>query len=162
MEIQVIKAGKVYKEGKYEKFELEYSRDGKSQTRKLANVADSKPVFFALKDAQEGDVFEIEMKKEGQFWNWVGAESKGSGKPAASGKASSAPVKTSTYETSEERTMRQLYIARQSSISSAVNALGAGKAEDEYLDLAQAFVDFVYNGRGDGKNVQETDDFQEE
>lgn len=162
MEIQVIKVGKVYKEGKFEKVDLTYSRDGKEQTRKLVNVADSKPVFFALKDAQEGDVFEIEMKKEGQFWNWVGAESKGASRPAASGKASSAPVKTSTYETSEERLIKQLHIARQSSIGYAVNALGEGKTEDEYLDLAQAFVDFVYNGRGGGKDVQETDDFQEE
>lgn len=160
MEIQVIKAGRVYKEGKYEKFELEYSRDGKSQTRKLANVADSKPVFFALKDAQEGDVFEIEMKKEGQFWNWVGAESKGGSKPAASGKASSAPVKTSTYETSEERAMRQLYIARQSSLSTAAAMLGQGASPEAVIAAATKFVDFVYSGAVDQQGTD--DDFQEE
>lgn len=142
MQIEIIEAGKPYKDGKYFKMALKYNRDGKDQERKLVAVGDSKDTFNILKDAQPGEVYEIEIKKDGDFYNWVGAV-KTDAKPAVS----TARAAKSTFETPEERATRQLHIARQSSLAQAVaySAYANPKATvAEILKTAQTFVDFVY------------------
>ena len=48
-------------------------------------------------------------------------------------------------ETKEERAARQVYIIRQSSLSTAVELLGQGKSVDEVIKVAKQFETYVFD-----------------
>lgn len=106
-----------------------------------------------LSNLTAGQKFVMEKVKEGDFWKVLTvlpddgsaaptqASTGGTAKPVASPK--------STYETPEERAQKQLYIIRQSSLSSAialVAALGDKKATPQSV-IAQAklFEGYVFD-----------------
>lgn len=130
------------------KLDLNYSQGGKDTSRKLVRIGDTTDTFDVIKDAKRGDTFDIEMIKKGEFWNWVKATKVEGGAQVTH----STPQSTtkSTYETSEERKQRQLYIARQSCIGYAVNLLNVDQGKTkrvtvkEVIETAQEFVDYVY------------------
>lgn len=147
--------------GSYQKLEVSYKDDqGKTATRSIMDfVKDSKPAFTALVDAKYGDSYNISMVKQPgkdgkEYWVWTNAtkgaaDAKGSSVPASAGSGASTTPK-GNWETAEERAARQVYIIRQSSISSAIAALvvGAKKSPEaaEILTLAKKFEDFVFKG----------------
>lgn len=100
---------------------------------------------------------------------WLAANKLGNGAPAIGVQSQAAtPVAaktTSTYETSEERAKKQVYIIRQSSISAAINLLGTGAktpaAISLVLDTAKAFEDYVFGVEALGK-IPELDDFPDD
>lgn len=147
MQIEITSVGAVYTDKKLEKMELHYNRDGKPTKRLLVNVAYSKEVFAKLRGASVGDKYEIELKKDGEFWNWVGANKISSDYVAApaGGKAATSTAK-SPYETSEERAARQVYIVRQSSISNAITvALSRGdQSTAGIIAIAKQFEAYVF------------------
>lgn len=104
-------------------------------------------VFNILKDLPRNTTVDVEITQEGQYKNWSKVTPVTADvveKPAAS----TGRVIGSNYETPAERAARQVYIVRQSSISSAVELLKTGAkappTTEEVLRVAQEFVDFVF------------------
>jgi len=148
---------------KYDKAEVVYSFNGQNRTQKLMSF--SNPAIFAqVRKMVSGETYDVEVvKNEAGFNSWAKIVAV-SGEPApgvaASGdKPTTGRTNVSTYETAEERKIKQMYIIKQSSISSAIEYLRSfEKPEDIGIDAvintAQQFVDFVYGN-------QEADLFQE-
>jgi len=141
--------------------------DEKGENRTKPLMSFSNPaVFEALKDASQGDKFEIKVVKEGEYWNWSAASKvTADSAPGAAKAVSGGKVVGSNYETADERKVKQLYIIKQSSISNAIEFVKYSQRDGvepytvgDILDIAQQFVDFVYGndseevGSMDGAN----------
>lgn len=139
--------------GTYTELQVAYKNLGKNgavEGKKIMSFS-NKDVFANLQKATNGQVFEITTVKEGEYWQWSKVEEVNnsststafsSNKPASS--ASLTPK--STYETTEERALRQKLIVRQSSISSAIETLKVDKKQvdvNEVLKAAQVYYDWV-------------------
>lgn len=149
MQIEILKAGEVRKEGKYFKFELTYSRDGKPSNRTLVAVGDTKPVFEVLKDSKQGEVYEIDLRKDGEYYNWIGCTKgealavKGTS-PVPAGTTSTSSFKsTNTYETPDERAKKQVYIARMSALAQAVSICDKDEPPEDIIEVAKVFESYI-------------------
>lgn len=146
-------AGKPYKA-----LEVAYKNEqGQIASKKIMEF--DKVLLKPFLSFKKGDVVEVNSVKEGDYWQWKsavlagssggGTESYDSPKPVAA----TAAVGKNSYETSEERAAKQVFIIRQSSISAAVNLLGSGaKAPANLsvvLDTAKAFEDYVLGKSGE-------------
>lgn len=137
----------------YYKAIVVYTSGGKNSTKQIMSFANPQ-VYAAIKDATPGSEWEVDVKKEGDFYNWVAAKPAGGSESAAPRPAAAAAIggKTapSTYETADERRIKQMYIIKQSSIANAIEMLTSGNGvlgTDDIptvLSVAQQFVDFVY------------------
>ena len=145
---------------KYDKAEVVYSFNGQNRTQKLMSF--SNPAIFAqVRKMVSGETYDVEVvKNEAGFNSWakiVAASNEAA--PAVSGdKPTAGCTNVSTYETAEERKIKQMYIIKQSSISNSLDYWKLQDAKpqfDEVLRIAQEFVDFVYGN-------QEADLFQED
>lgn len=144
--------------GTYEGWELVYRTDDnqvKTVAKPVQGLKFNPGLAEGLRNLKPGDPFVMVMEKNGQYWE-VKEVSKGSPKaPEPSGHVAApsgtpATGRASTYETAEERAKKQVFIIRQSSLSNAVSYFSLGKKAvtvEEVLDVAQAFEDFVLNGR---------------
>lgn len=136
----------------YQVASVVHTANGKNSTKKIMSFT-APAVFNSVKDATSGSNWDVELKKEGDYWNWVGIKPLDGGSEATaprSGAVAARPT-TSTYETPEERKIKQMYIIKQSSISNAIDFMKANGRNDftvdEVTDVAQEFVDFVYGQR---------------
>jgi len=78
----------------------------------------------------------------------VRVETNQSASPAPASK-SAGRVTGSNYETSDERTARQLLIVRQSSVTAALKYFEQTEADvsrNDVIELAEFFKDYVYQG----------------
>ena len=125
---------------------------GKVESKKLFGFGANKPAFEALTGAAQGSSFDITVSKNDAGYNdWTSCKPAGATAPAtpsSTGQVNEAKVQVkSTYETPEERAKKQVYIIRQSSISSAISALGVGAksapTSDAVLQLADVFFQWV-------------------
>lgn len=157
----------------YEVAEVNYLREGKPETRKIVSFSNP-DVFKTLSNLTEFPVdVNVVLRKDGSFWNWVKIEIAGketnnakkeevaapeASRPSQRSATQSAPfrqgrVTGSNYETPEERARRQVYIIRQSSITSAIAFLAARNPKgfdvpvEEVLKLASQFENFVMTPR---------------
>ena len=144
--------------GPYQVVEVAYknlSFNGKVESKKLMPFGAGKDTAITMQSAKPSDVYEIEVVKNDKGYNdWVKAV-KGSA-PAAGGQVSkSAPgsphASTATskggWETPEERAKKQVYIIRQSSLSTAVAALKTDKnvlKAEEIIGLAKQLESYVF------------------
>lgn len=148
--------------GGYNVAEVTYTSNGKNSNKKIFSFANP-AVFDAVKSAVSGASYEVEVKKNGEYWDWVAV--KPAGDTLAREPLKAAPtggkVVGSTYETADERKVKQLYIIKQSSISNAIELLSVGQktppAVADVLSTAQQFVDFVY-GNNDGDLFEQPND----
>lgn len=146
--------------GSYQVLEVDYKEvnGGKVGSKKIMSfVQTSKPAFDVLSTASPGETYEVGMVKEAgrdgkEYWVFNSA-TKGTGaaaQTATQGNSGTATVAKGNWETSEERAKKQIYIIRQSSISSAISALAVGSKTpakpDEILSLAKRFEDYVFDG----------------
>lgn len=130
----------------------------KVESKKL-NPFGNKSVYDTLKSAKTGDFFDVSrVKNDAGFWDWTDIKPiDGSNAPAASVASSGSktvPTPKSTYETPEERALRQIYIVRQSSIGHAIETLKTDKKSpepDDVLALASKYESFVF-----GQQLQQT------
>lgn len=147
----------------YEKLDLAYKNltyQGKVEGKNLMPFGANAAAFKALRDAPAGSVFDITVQKNDQGYNdWLAAtpvSGEAVGAPAPTNAPSSvysgntsktAPARTSTYETPEERAAKQVYIVRQSSLSTAVAALSVGSKSalkaDDVIAFANQLADYV-------------------
>jgi hypothetical protein len=166
IEIEVISVGNPSfvktARGGYNTLEVAYknlSFSGKVEGKKLVDFT-NQALFNEIKALQQGEKVVVTQQKgeEDKYWNWVSI-GKGAEAPAQQSLPSTEVTKsettyragrTSTYETSEERARRQIYIVRQSSISAAIaylegnKLLDGGKLQD-VLDVAKQFEQYVLN-----------------
>ena len=124
VQIEVV-AVKPYTEGKHNKMKLTYERDGTTTARTLVAIGKTEEVMNVLKDANTGDVYNINMEKssDDKFWNWIGAEKVTEETKTQTTKAVTKPAtyeKKNTYETPEERASKNLSICRQNALTNAV------------------------------------------
>jgi hypothetical protein len=156
--------------GSYQVADVAYKNNsfqGKIEGKKVMSFGATEGAFKTLVDGAVGVTFDVEyvqtQGKDGKTYNnWVkmtkatgAAQSAGDAVPAAmSQKGAMIGGSTrSTYETPEERAIKQVYIVKQSSISAAVNTLsvGAKKLEPtDVLKLAQEYTDFVFGKKSAG------------
>jgi hypothetical protein len=143
---QVTKTAK----GQYQAIEVSYKNEqGQIQGKKLMSFSNP-TVFKAIQEFAKGDILNVEATKDDQgYWQWKavqksdGTEPVKTSAPAGSG----GRVTGSNYETPEERAKRQVYIVRQSSISSAIDLLksnGNDVKVDNVLAVAKQLEAFVF------------------
>jgi hypothetical protein len=121
--------------GSYQSLEIAYkdlSNSGKVSAKKLMSFT-NKPVFETMALAKPTEVYDVEMVKNDKgYWDWTkvtkGTGTSVSGVTAARGQSAAvgatAPSKGG-WETPEERAKKQIYIVRQSSLSTAASVLTA-------------------------------------
>lgn len=132
--------------GSYQVAEVAYKdiKDGKVNGKKIMSFA-AKEAFKVLSAAKQGEKYDVGLEKDDKgYWQWTTMAPAGSAPAASTGNASP----RSTYETPEERTKKQDFIIRQSSLANAIALLKTEKAipkPEEVLELAEQFVKFVYN-----------------
>lgn len=152
MQIVLLKVPVPKLDGKYQKMDVLFERDGKPNKRKVVAIGKSKDIFPVLTSGKEGDVFDIDLEKEdgSEFWNWVGARLAVLSAATSEVKAAYVASKN-TYETPEERARKQVYITRHGALNTAVEYLTAqGKkfSEKEVMDTASLFASFVFQTNG--------------
>lgn len=150
---EVNKEFKTKGKGKWSELQVTYTDNGKNFSKKIMSFQNP-AVFEALQDAKQGDLFDVTVTKDGEYYNWSSAK-KVDKEVVAAGAAPNPPssgrVLGSNYETADERKLKQLYIIKQSSISNAIEFAKMRTPEEEpytpgdILTLAQQFVDFVYS-----------------
>jgi hypothetical protein len=154
MQIQIITTTletKPTAKGSYQQLEVVFKNltfQGKVESKKLMSFGAGAPSFKVLSTAVGGTIYDIAVVKNDKGFNdWTTATpSDGSAPEPAATTASSTGYATktttspkSTYETPEERALRQVLIVRQSSISSAVSLLAVGgKAPLKVSDVVSA------------------------
>jgi hypothetical protein len=130
----------------YEQAEVVYKNErGEAKTWKLVSFSNPQ-VFETLKNSKSGEQYEITITKDGEYSKWSSATLSDGTAPAAVGTpANPAPAKTagSTYETKEERALKQRLIVRQSSLAQAV-ALLPDSDVISILEVADRFAAWVY------------------
>ena len=132
---QIAKSNKPYQQLEVAYKNLTFS--GKIESKKLMPFGAQKAAFDALANAATGSVFEVTVVKNDAGYNdWTAINQAAPGSVAAQGSINGAgnakatggntvQVK-STYETPEERSKKQVYIIRQSSLSAAIGSLSVG------------------------------------
>lgn len=138
------------KGGKYKVANVVYDFKGDTRTQKVVSFANPE-VFKTVQELTPGTLVDVEVGKNEQgYIQWITVK-KATDAPAPSLPAESpkSGKYVSTYETPEERALKQLYIIRQSSIANAITTLSVniGKEKldpDNVIDIAEKYVEFVY------------------
>ena len=128
----------------YQSIEVTY-KDEQGQVKNKKIMSFSNPsVFNHIKGLAKGDQINLRTEKDANgYWQWTGI---GGDTPVAqeTKPATGGRVTGSNYETKEERAQRQIYIIRQSSISSAVELLGTGAKTADVIATAKEFEAYVF------------------
>jgi hypothetical protein len=132
----------------YQSIEVTYKNDqGQVANKKLMSFSNPS-VFNHIKGLAKGDSLNVQTEKDANgYWQWTGiggdnavATETKQATPATGGR-----VTGSNYETKEERAARQVYIIRQSSLSTAVELLGQGKSVADVIATAKEFEAYVFS-----------------
>lgn len=153
LDAQVSKVAKRDGKGTYEVCEVKYTNidTEKQGSYKIVGFGPNASVFETFKDAKEDDCFDVTVKKEGNYFNWVAVEAM-SGAPIPAKASGATPAPRSNFETPDERAMRQVYIARQSSLDRALeiqkqeNPKGGHVDRLQLIKDAEYLVDYIMNG----------------
>ena len=134
----------------YQEIELMFKDDtGKPNTKKIMSF--NQDLYRSVQGLQRGAVISVERKKNDKtgYWDWISFYTGDSRVAQPESKAASPATRVtgSNYETKEERAARQVMIVRQSSISSAVAALGVGGKTpvdaQQVIDYAKRLESYV-------------------
>lgn len=142
--IETVSKGK----SQYQKAVVSYTYNGENRTQNIMSFAN--PTVFKEVQGLVGKEVEVSLTKNAQGYNeWSSIKSADSvtGLPVTR-------VSGSNYETPEERARRQVYIIKQSSLSTAVEILKASDAEvsvDSVIELADKLTDWVLGSSLEGE-----------
>ena len=137
--------------GGYSMLTVTYKSNGRIAEKKIMSFVNPS-VFEGVKGLGKGDVREVTSVKNEKsgYWDWIAVGAEGSVAPpsaTASSPTATTRVTGSTYETKEERAVKQRYIVRQSSISNAIASLGSNlgvlKSKD-VIKLAKDYEEYVF------------------
>jgi hypothetical protein len=146
----------------YQSLEVTYKNEqGQAQSKKLMSFSNPQ-VFKAAQTWEKGTQVNVSTEKDANgYWQWTGLGGDtvvADNKPAATG-GNSTRVTGSNYETKEERAARQVYIIRQSSISSAIDLLKDSKPTVEgVLEVAKQFEDYIFAQKTGVDAINDLDD----
>lgn len=150
--------------GKYRQAIVEYTTaEGKAEKKNVMSFKD-KTLYATLSSAKQGETYDVTLGKNDKgYWEFTKAE-KANG---SASKATASPTPKSTYETPEERAARQIYIIRQSSLSTAVSILSVGAKGvkvNDVLATAKQLENYVLGKEPQDEveiNAIPSDDFSE-
>jgi len=153
MIIEIIQVS-VEDKGKYKKADVIYkTSEGKVTNKVVVSFGVSESVFKKLQEAKNGTSYEVTTQKNDKgYWDWTDiSEATKEAQITMATKPTGNTSPKSTYETAEERALRQVLIVRQSSLSNAVAffALNPKKvpAPQEVLEIATMFEEYVFGKR---------------
>ena len=142
--------------GTYQDAEVAFKNNtyqGKVEGKSVRSLGAKEAAFKVLATAQPGETYEVQVvKNEKGFNDWVSLQKSQPGVaapnvPTVQSKSSGATAAPrSTYETPEERAKKQVYIIRQSSVSSAIAIHSVGAKTlglDPVLDTAKRIETYV-------------------
>jgi hypothetical protein len=133
---------------RYQVANVSYTYNGDAKTQKIMSF--SNPDVFKKVQEFVGKEVSVETVESNGYKNWskleLVADAPNSGAAPGRSVAPGQVISKSTYETPEERKVKQLYIIRQSSITNAINRAAQHPDPNsiDVLALAQMYVDFVY------------------
>jgi hypothetical protein len=138
----------------YRVFKLNYSVDQQSRDK---DIMEFSPVFKILKGAQPGELYNIDATKNSAgYVDWNNATKAGEGAPTGASEVREVSKK-GTWETPEERALKQQSIIRQSCLANSLKYY-EGRFEaitpEQVMGLAATFVEWV--------NATGGDDFQDD
>lgn len=167
MQIQILSINMITvptAKGSYQKADTAYKNltfQGKVEGKQIFSFGATADSFKTLSTAQPGEVYEVTVVKNDKgYLDWVkmtkavaGEASPTTPAPAGSqksvGLATASPAGRSTYETPEERAIKQVYIVRQSSLSTAERLLSVGAkappAVEKVIETARKLEDYVFS-----------------
>lgn len=159
------------KNGGYDKAEVAYKgEDGKVSGKNLVSF-NAPDAFNVIKEAKNGDVLDVTAEKDAKgYWQWTKVVKLDATQVAAqqASPAKSTPATASpknTYETPEERAIKQMYIVRQSAINAAIATLNpASNTEfsvEDVLQVAKTYEQFVYR-KADEEKPSFSGDFKDD
>ena len=139
--------------GKYKIAVIEYqNQEGRNEKKNVVSFG-NKTLYATLSSAKQGQVFDVKLNKnEKGYWEFTEA-TKSEGGNSSPTRSAASPAPRSNFETPEERAQRQVFIIRQSSLSTAVNILSVGAKSikvDDVLATAKQLEDYVF-GKAQGK-----------
>ena len=123
-----------------------------------------------LSNCKPNDTIVIVKEKKGEFWNVMSIRKEGAvssipnnNTPASDtgGTAKSYASPKSTYETSDERALRQVLIVRQSALNYAIATLSVGAkslTKEAVMTLADQYVAYVMQTKFDDGTMDNMDD----
>jgi len=152
-EVSSQKKGKSF----WKQYELEYTGDQGDKKRTMRSFEGDGKAFNEILNMEVGDVVDVSVKKEGDYWVWTGATK------VNKASAASAPTTTKggSWETAEEREWNRIRIGRQAALNTAVAILkNDGKALDlaVVIDVAAQLEDWVQ--RSDDPSMFQQEDIQ--
>ncbi len=159
------KTGKMYQIA-----ELAYKNNsfgGKVEGKKVTEYSKA---WKAVAESNVGDTFDVTTEKNGQYVEWVQLSRAGAATPMPKEPKEGQLAQTdgfkakSSFETAEERAKKQVYIIRQSSLSSAIATLSVGAKAvkvDDVLSLAKQYETYVIEGLNNSGFDDMTNDLQE-
>lgn len=155
--ITILKAEVVKQPKGYSVAEIAYKTDdGKTKGMKVLDFV-QKDVFAVVKDLKPGDICDADFEKNQKgFWQFANVVNTGVSVPALPGdtftKGASSHIgsKGGNWETSTERSARQVMIVRQSSLSNTINyfELTSHKkaTPEDVIAVARLFEAYVLQG----------------
>lgn len=133
--------------GPYQVAELAY-KNNEGQLKSFKVMSFNRDVFEVVSKVSANDMLDVEFKKDPKgYWQMISAKVTGKADPAT---ATAAGQAKGNWETSEERAARQVFIARQSSISNAIKLLELQKAKpsvEDVVTIANQLTEFVFSGK---------------
>lgn len=137
----------------YSKYDVSYKDlDSGKITGKTLVSFNNPEVFAFFRKTKPEDTIEVESVKKDKYWEWVKAtvgtakEVNTNAEPTT--KAYSPAVSRSTYETPEERKIKQRLIVRQATLNAAIEYLKLLDSKVEMLDdvteVAEQLENWVY------------------
>ena len=138
---------------KWQEVTVEFEGEKGKQARKILSF--NKDVFEQAKQMEVGKNYDVEITKEGDFWNWTNinldsASNSGGKASAPSGGSGNNWVDRTALDREKfefEKGDKQRLIIRQSCLANAIAYLGNNQDVDELLSVAEHFVDFVINNK---------------
>lgn len=162
MLIKITEVGEIEtkREGKrrWKEIRLDYETAEKKDNYKILLDWANPDAFEEAKDCLPDQFYEVKVKKDGKYWNWVGIQESDAdefddapksrtydkAKPS-SGTDWAAKNKLDADRFEFEKAKQDLII-RQSCIGYAIQAIGPGADMSRYLQLAQVFETNVWQG----------------
>lgn len=136
--------------GTYGQLTVSYRSNGKIAEKKLISFSNP-AVFKAIEKLTKGASVDVTtVKNDKGYWDWTAINEGGAAQVATQSNTATANTRVtgSNYETKEERAIRQRYIIRQSSISSAVDSLAVGAKSPlnaaDVIALAKKYEEYVF------------------
>jgi len=177
MIITIVNVSSPESKGTWQSLEVIYKDEmGRTNNRNIVSFGKTAKTFVDIQEYANGDVVEVTTEqttgKDGKpYNNWIAVGAVGTVPKSSAPAAKSSPTATAApkaaggggnWETPEERAKRQVFIIRQSSLSTAVATLAIGgkptPTGKAVIALAKEYEAYVFGLDTDVANFDDFDD----